>query len=100
MKPQLTACICIALTQTCFSDKTLFTCKGGTSHAYVAEGGMNKPGWSTFTMPNVVIKLIHLSKITPNGSVNDIQETTEHGTFSAIGDGCYVEEKLDANLSS
>ena len=78
MNTQIAACICIALTQQCLGDETVFTCKGGAQHSYIAEGGHEKPGWSAQATLNVT-KLIR-TDLAKTGSFFDIQVTTQHGT--------------------
>ena len=94
-----TCCICIALTQQCLGDETLFTCTDPVGSAYVTEGGYDKPGWRgpDKTGP-VVTKLIRLE--TPKHSLQsstfvDIQKiTTQNGVHSFLKDdpSCDIEE--------
>jgi hypothetical protein len=99
MKTQLAACICIALTQPCFGDQTLFTCREGSTHTYRAEGGQQKPGWSISETRKNVTKLIQTNPA-EKGSYFDIQVTTDSGIYSSLGDSCSVREKFDPDISN
>jgi hypothetical protein len=84
MKTQIAACICLALTQQCLGDETLFTCKDAVQHSYTAEGGREKPGWSIDKRPtDRVIKLIR-TDLARTGSFFDIQSIGEHGKVLII----------------
>ena len=101
MKTQIAACICIALTQPCLGDETLFTCKDAVQHVYTAEGGREKPGWSIDKRPtDRVIKLI-LTDLAKTGSDFDIQAIGQHGKVSLLKDTpdqpCGIKEILDAD---
>ena len=84
-------CICMALTQQCLGDETLFTCTGEFWYSYIAEGGLNKPGWEQTTSQNV-IKLIQ----TETGS-SDIRTTDKSGTYSPLKNSCDIKEILDVD---
>ena len=84
MKAQVAACICLALTQPCLGDETLFTCKDGTQQSYIAEGGHDKPGWST-NKSGGVIKLL-TTDLAKTGSFFDIEVTTKYGNYSSLKD--------------
>ena len=98
MKTQLAACICIALTQPCLGDETLFTCKGGTAHIYTAEGGYSKPGWSTLTIPDVT-KLVRTEPPTGSFPFYDIQSIApDTGKSSYLEDACVIKEIGDFDV--
>jgi hypothetical protein len=93
MKNQLAACICIALTQQCLGDETLFTCTGRIGHSYIAEGGISKPGWSINDETKVVTELI-LKEPAGKLGVYDIQFTSEFGKHSFLERFCPVTEMI------
>jgi hypothetical protein len=93
MKAQMTAtCIFIGLTQQCLSDETLFTCRGGADHSYVAEGGVSQPGWSSEEWERVTRLIL---KQPAAGGLFDIQWTSTRGRSSFLENGCGVERKFD-----
>ena len=99
MKTQLAGCICIALTQYCYADQTLFTCSEGSTHTYRAEGGQQKAGWSASETRKNVTKLIQTNPA-ERGSYFDIQVTNDLGTHSSLGDSCSIREKFDPDISN
>ena len=87
-----TCCICIALTQQCLGDQTLFTCADDIGYIYVAEGGQNKPGWEQKTSPNVT-KLIRMEDAVKAGGFFDIQGTTKSGVISWLKEAsCHIDD--------
>jgi hypothetical protein len=95
MKARIAACILIGLTQQCLSDETLFTCRGGTGHSYVAEGGVSTPGWSAEEWERVTRLIL---KQPASGGLFDIQWTSTRGRNSFLEDACSIERKLDQHL--
>jgi hypothetical protein len=95
MKATIAAtCIFIGLTQQCFSDETMFTCRGGSNHGYVAEGSYEKPGWSMseWKREEKAVKLIR--KQPAKTGFYDIQATLSSGRLSLLEDGCSIEEEF------
>ena len=91
-------CICMALTQQCLGDQTLFTCANDIGYSYVAEGGQNKPGWEQKTSPNV-IKLIQTEDAVKAGGFFDIQGTTKSGVFSYLKDPSCTIDDISRSMS-
>jgi hypothetical protein len=99
MKIQIAACICIALTHPCLGDETLFTCRDAIQQIYTAEGGQQKPGWSTDKWPaDRVVKLIQLDAA-KRGSAFDIQGITQYGKRSFL-ESCAIKRVWGSDLLS
>ena len=89
-----TCCICIALTQRCLGDKTLFTCTAEFGYNYTAEGGQNKPGVEQITSSPNVTKLIQTEDAVKAGGFCDIQGTLKSGeVYSLLKDpSCHIDD--------
>jgi hypothetical protein len=94
MKTLIAACcICIALSEQCLADQTLFTCTDAAGYSYTTEGGQNKPGWEQKTFLPSVIKLIRIQDAAKAGGFFDIQVTTNSGVYSYLKDAsCHIDE--------
>ena len=103
MKALIAACcICIALTQQCLGDKTVFTCTAEFGYNYTAEGSQNKPGWEQITSSPNVIKLIQTEDAVKAGGFYDIQGTLKSGeVYSYLKDpSCHINEISRSDVSS